>query len=119
MEFEATEPPYCPWYMIGKQGYDDYFSTITWRCTLYVPEESIDIYRRTYPLNEFRNILPIGGSGPTESGVELMETGEKETFRVYDLRGVNILNTEEKIRDRQPSQRSLYHQQQKGDDWEN
>ena len=29
-------------------------------------------------------------------GVELMETGGKETFRVYDLRGVNILNTEDK-----------------------
>lgn len=61
------------------------------KCDLYVPEESIEAYSEVYPWNRFKNILPI-----ENAGIESIKESEKnQMLKVYDINGINVLNTSE------------------------
>ena len=58
--------------------------------TLYVPSESISEYKKVEPW-KYCNIKPL-----EESGVESVVDANEGYFRVFDLKGANILNTSDK-----------------------
>ena len=68
--------------------YDEIDEDVTANCTLYVPEESVDLYKSDWIWGQFQNILPIEGtSGIEEIGAEDAQSLPKG---VYDLQGRKV-----------------------------
>ena len=90
----SIEPPIC-YAAFGNTNrtgnrWDDEDLTPIDEAILYVPEESIGLYREATTWREFKEILPI-----EEAGIDALEA-ETRFYRVYNLNGVNIFNTTEK-----------------------
>ena len=75
------EPPVC-----GEDTFSDYSAE------LYVPAESIDLYKTADVWQLFGNILPIN----EESGIETIKGESASSYNVYDLKGRLILSTSNK-----------------------
>ena len=84
-------PPYCN-YWAFYDWLEPVWNTPLSKCTLYVPEESLELYMATFQWNEFGKIIGL----PSSTGVESVNGMEDSHFSVYNLRGVNILNTTDK-----------------------
>ena len=77
----AMTPPEC------NRG-EDIFTVYLPSATLYVPKESVNIYKLSVPWGWFT----IEGLD-MESGASIVLGEEDNYYRVYDLTGHNILNT--------------------------
>ena len=61
-------------------------------CTLYVPAESIELYKAAEGWKEFGNILPIDESSAI---TEIQQDKADEHVTVYNLQGVLVLETDD------------------------
>lgn len=59
---------------------------------VYVPEQSVDLYKTTFPWSKFKNIRAIGTSGieniSTDNSFETIDY--KTPYKVYTLNGVKV-----------------------------
>lgn len=75
---KAIQPPLCE--------ENVFFEIWTSKCNLYVPEESLELYSSIDPWSGF-NILVIG------AGVETISSPINDNLKVFNLNGLNILNS--------------------------
>jgi hypothetical protein len=86
---KAKRPPVC-------------FSSFSVYDTLYVPKESVDLYKSTSPWSNFKNIIGVSSDVPTiKADVNLYVAGTElhnknnEQITIYDTKGNVVLRSDE------------------------
>lgn len=86
----AVTPPDL-YYEYPSSLYDYFDEKVYSNCKLYVPAESLNLYKTTYPWSDFANIFAIDSAD-----IKTIETEGNGDNRIYDITGRNIMINRDK-----------------------